>query len=768
MWMRTCVVLLASILVSSVSPWLGRAADKDAAPRKTAVFYLPSKPIVLDKKTREVGRNGDLLLRKGAEVQCVGGTGACFIEAGASLSTVGGTHVFIIKKGGTLSQIVGGKHRIYCEKGTTIDPRIARQYPIVEFDTISFEPFQTFTLKGTVQDAHGKSLEGIKVHVFGLGGERLSETTTDRAGAFEFRPSKQVRWLLADLGTEWIRNPVFRKDRDLEFCRRVRMLRGWETEIREGLWGRDATVPIVHDSRDGLTLPPPTCLLGHEAPIQAMAFSGDSASLVTVSFAGRPCLWNVKTGKEVRKLLLPHAASRDLRHAPNNPWPIALDADGKVLAFSRSSGIQTDVAFGLWDLATGKQVHELNGHKRNVQCAVFSPDGRTLASGGADGTIRLWEVSSGKTPQVITAHKDGVTGLRFTRDGKQLLSMGRLPGGDNNNISFPLTDAVRVWDISTGHVVRTFPGEADFVVFSLDGRRLAGAGAPMRYERIPPNGFRIGPHPQMLVWDSESGRQVMKLLEKADTLAFTRDGLLLLAATGESIRIWEVDSGQEILTCPLPQKDVSKVAFSPNGRTLAVGQQDGAVYLWTVRAHHLYVPEDKPRSDVEWEKLWGDLASEKAATAYRALWTLLREPPRAVTLLKTHLRPMPRRELPLDKWIVDLDNEDFAKRQAAAKALREAGEPAERALRRAQGSKPSLEARKRIEQLLEEIGQRRLSVEELRSLRAIQLLEEIGSPEARQLLQVLAKGWSEARQTREAKAALKRLHREARAAKDAD
>ena len=76
--------------------------------------------------------------------------------------------------------------------------------------------------------------------------------------------------------------------------------------------------------------------------------------------------------------------------------------------------------------------------------------------------------------------------------------------------------------------------------------------------------------------------------------------------------------------------------------------------------------------------------------------------------------------------------------------------------RQALADKPSLEMRKRIDKLLEEIARDRPSAEELRSLRAVQLLEEIGSPEARELLQSLAKGWSEARQTREAKAALKR------------
>jgi hypothetical protein len=434
---------------------------------------------------------------------------------------------------------------------------------------------------------------------------------------------------------------------------------------------------------------------------------------------------------------------------------VALDPSGKTLAFASA-----EIDFGLWETASGEQLRELIGHKGrvgrgSVSCAVFSPDGHILASGGVDGTIRLWEASTGKTRRVLTAHKDGVTGLAFSPDGRAIVSTGIVVGG-NVNFAYEGSDTVHVWDASTGCSVRTFSGESSALVFSADGKRLAGIGAATKAEKLPNGGVRIGPEYHLHVWDFASGRRQMKILGKADAAAFTPDGLLLLMATGESLRVWEVDTGQEILTCPLPQKDVSKVAFSPDGATLAVGQQDGTVYLWAVSPHQLYVPADKPHSDAEWEQLWGDLASDKAATAYRALWTLRREPPRAAALLRKHLHPSAKRDLPLDKWIAALDSDDYNARQQALRSLRQSGEIAEHALRQAREGKLSLEARKRIDQLLEDLGQRRPSAERLRSLRAIQLLEEIGSPEAREVLETLAKGWSEDRQTREAKAALAR------------
>jgi WD40 repeat protein len=752
--MRTQTLLIVVVLISTtlVATSRGRTREKDSMPAKSAVFYVPAKVTVLDKPSHQGGRKGDLVLRKGAVVECTGGSYTWFVEAGASLSTVGGSHVFIVKKGGILPEIVGGKHHVYCEKGAKLEASIRERYPVVEFESISFEPFQAFTLKGLVRDSRGESLPGIKVRAFGLDGEVVAESVSDGEGAFLVRPAKQVRCLVADLGSVWRKDVVLCTDGDLEFRRHVGRLRGWETEIREGFWGRDASVSILQEHGDLLSLPPATDFVGHELSIQAVAFSNDGARLVTVSFAGRPIVWDIKSGRELRKLRirLTGATIRGPVHS-DAPWPAALDSSGNNLAFSRF-----DVGLSLWNVTTGELIRELRGHKRNVRCAVFSPDGRTLASGGADGTIRLWDVSSGAARHVIAAHNNGVTSLAFAGDGKHLFSTGTIEGGDNKNVSFDATDAVRIWDAATARALRTLPGGADFLVFSADGKRMAGAGTPMKYERVPPDGFRMGSEPLMLVWDSATGRQVMKVAEKAETLAFTRDGLLLQAASGDSLHLWEVDSGQKILTCPLPRRTVCKLAFSADARMLAAGQKDGTVSLWDIRAHHLYVPASKRRSDAEWEKLWDDLAADKAATAYRALWTLLHEPPRAVELLKKHLRSTPVRQLPLAKWIADLDHDDFERRQAAEKSLREAGDAAEDALRQARANKPSLEARKRIGELLDEIGQRRPSAEELRSLRAIQLLEEIGSPEARQLLTTLAKGWSASRQTREANAALNR------------
>ena len=113
----------------------------------------------------------------------------------------------------------------------------------------------------------------------------------------------------------------------------------------------------------------------------------------------------------------------------------------------------------------------------------------------------------------------------------------------------------------------------------------------------------------------------------------------------------------------------------------------------------------------------------------------------------------------LAKLIADLESDQFAVREAASKTLAELGEIAAPAMRKTLASKPPLETRKRLEQLVKRIDSKTLSAEELRIGRAIEVLERLHTPEARRVLKTLADGAPEALTTTEAQAALKRLRR---------
>jgi hypothetical protein len=157
--------------------------------------------------------------------------------------------------------------------------------------------------------------------------------------------------------------------------------------------------------------------------------------------------------------------------------------------------------------------------------------------------------------------------------------------------------------------------------------------------------------------------------------------------------------------------------------------------------------------------LWDDLANKDAAKAFDAIGLLTAMQEQAVPLLKAKLKPATVRadSKQIARLIADLDNERFEMRQKAMEELGQLGEHAEPALRAALADKPSLEARKRIDELLEGIRALSATTECLRELRAVEILEHIGTSGARQLLQNLAEGSPPARLTREAKASLDRL-----------
>jgi hypothetical protein len=241
------------------------------------------------------------------------------------------------------------------------------------------------------------------------------------------------------------------------------------------------------------------------------------------------------------------------------------------------------------------------------------------------------------------------------------------------------------------------------------------------------------------------------------SLVFSPDGRLL-ARIGKdgALELWEVLTGKLRRRFRGHQGGIGPFIFSPDGKTLLSGSKDTTVLIWDVARQH----EKRPGrlSETALRDLWRDLAAGDAEKADQVIGTLTAMAEQSLPFLERHLQPAKiAEEERLTRLIADLDSEEFTVRQRAARELERLGEQAETALRQALKKSPSLEARRRMEALLDQLRGPPPTVDQLRALRAIEVLERIDSPEARHLLEKLSRGAAEDRLTREANRSLERL-----------
>jgi WD40 repeat protein len=243
--------------------------------------------------------------------------------------------------------------------------------------------------------------------------------------------------------------------------------------------------------------------------------------------------------------------------------------------------------------------------------------------------------------------------------------------------------------------------------------------------------------------------------------AFSRHGdLLAVSRIDCKTTVFDLRLGREIATLTGDQGDVSSLAFGPGSDMLFTGGQDGTVLIWDLREHLRKARQAVQLSAEDVERLWAELADRNTARAYRAVAALVTAPAQAADLFREKLKPVARPPAAvLDKLIADLDHDEHAVREKASAELLRLGPQVIGPLTRIIERTASLEQRKRAASLLAELKQRELAPgpEELREVRAVEVLEAIRTPPAQVILESLAKGSPGVRITDEAAAALERL-----------
>jgi WD40 repeat protein len=513
---------------------------------------------------------------------------------------------------------------------------------------------------------------------------------------------------------------------------------------------------------------------GHRKAPSIVVLSKDGKTLVSWGADRVVRRWEAATGKLLGAF-----------PAPPRTTQAAFSKDGRLVALANA-----DNTIRIHDVATGKELHKLQGHANGTVALAFAPDGKILAScGSSDNSIRLYDVTAGRDLRQIALPSrrepaqgtvlifggggpgNSGPGLAFSPDGKLLAA----PGVDGNDSAKTLV----LVDVAAGKVLRKIelPQAVTSLTFSPDGRTLATENADRT----------------ITLWETASGKKQTSLGKAPDRprpnprggnvafvitgmggggsrdaagsvgLAYSPDGRALAARGAEqSVLVWDVTAGKEIGRLEGHEGRVETVYFAPDGKTLVTGADDTTLLLWDATSPLKELAKVKPVAvpAAEIETLWGDLAGEDAAKALQGVLRLTADPRQSVPFLAKRLKPAARVDpQKIDGWIRELDNEKFAARQAAAANLIQVGEQAVPALRKVLASTPPLETRKRVEELLEKLTGGTLTTEQLRLVRAVEILERIGTPEARQILRTLAQGAPGTLSTREAEAALSRMAR---------
>ena len=266
------------------------------------------------------------------------------------------------------------------------------------------------------------------------------------------------------------------------------------------------------------------------------------------------------------------------------------------------------------------------------------------------------------------------------------------------------------------------------------------------------------------MWEAATGKEVVTLTAgPVDFLSLTPDTRKIITVDGRSLRVWDLATGKELHRRDFPEEFAASFHFvrglflSPDGRRATTALADGTLLVWEIPPLSRPLAVDTKGPDAqEATSWWSELASADAAKAYAAVWKLIDARDRSVAVLRKNLTPAAAEDFrKAEQLLRDLDS--FSVRQAAAKELEKMGSAVAPVLRQVLAANPSPEVRRRLETLLEKCSRGIPSAEVLRRLRCVLVLERIGSPEARQVLQSMADGAPAALETQEARTALERL-----------
>ncbi len=357
------------------------------------------------------------------------------------------------------------------------------------------------------------------------------------------------------------------------------------------------TVRNVDTGQEVLTLK------GHKAGVTSVAFSADGQRIVSGSWDGTVKVWDTDKVQEILSL---EGHTRTVTS-------VAFSADGKRIVSGSLDG-----TIKVWDTDKGQEMFTLIGHTGLVTCVAFSADDRSIVSSSdglhaqgrpLPGEVKVWDADKGQ--EVLTLRdSDGATSVAYSADGKRIVSgdwkrsikvwdvekrqlLLTLKEGHTEQItslaisadgkrivSGSIDRTVKVWDAEKGKEVFTLKGHTGWVLsvaFSVDGKRIVSGSGGFDVPSQPAKG-------EVKVWDADTGQEIITLkghTGSVASVAISADGKRIVSDNGDkTVKVWDADTGQEILILKGHTGEVLSVAFSADGKRIISGSMDKTAKVW--------------------------------------------------------------------------------------------------------------------------------------------------------------------------------------------